>query len=81
MMHCESKEIYGVDVLGLVAVWHQLRRWWLIGKLRKRCKRDRKLLVLLRRRGMHLATASLGVDIRYKRIRLCFEYHQQRGDI
>lgn len=81
MMRSESKDIYGANVFGLVATLHQLRRWWVISKLRRRCKRDRKLLVFLRRRGMHLSTASVEVDIRYKRIRLLFKSHQQRGAI
>ncbi|MBG5927937.1 hypothetical protein [Providencia rettgeri] len=80
-MRSESKDIYGANVFGLVAALHQLRRWWVISKLRRRCKRDRKLLVFLRRRGMHLSTASVEVDIRYKRIRLLFKSHQQRGVI
>ncbi|MEX6157874.1 hypothetical protein AB7309_22160 [Providencia manganoxydans] len=81
MMHSESKEIYGVNVFGSVAMLHQLRRWWVISKLRRRCKRDRKLLVFLRKRGMHLSTASVEADIRYKRIRLLFKDYQQRGAI
>ncbi|ENY6787171.1 hypothetical protein ACF1CY_004706 [Providencia rettgeri] len=81
MMRSETKTIYGVDVLGIISMLKEIRRWWVISKLRRRCKRDRKLLVFLRRRGMHLSTASVEVDIRYKRIRLLFKFHQQRGAI
>lgn len=35
MMRSESKEIYGVNIISVLAVLHQARRWWVLRDLRK----------------------------------------------
>ena len=33
-MRSESKEIYGVNVFPVLAVLHQIRRWWVLRNLK-----------------------------------------------
>ncbi|MGO2306732.1 MAG: hypothetical protein ACTH5W_18730 [Providencia sp.] len=79
-MRSESKEIYGVNVFGLIAVIKQLRRWWLICELRGTWNDDRKLLVIFRQRGIENHTGTLSVQQRYMRIiELAKDYQLKSG--
>ncbi|HHR6138083.1 TPA: hypothetical protein ACS72F_001977 [Providencia alcalifaciens] len=46
MMRSEAKKIYGTNVFGIVAMLHQLRRWWAIRDLRSRWNDSRDGLVI-----------------------------------
>lgn len=82
MMRSETKKIYGVDVLGMIAMFKQLRKWRTIRKLRNRWSDYRRDLVTCRKFS-HLSrhVDYFHVQQRYKRIRLYTKAHQQRGDI
>jgi len=49
MMRSETKTIYGVDVLGMIAMFKQLRKWRTIRKLRNRWNQSRRDLVTCRK--------------------------------
>lgn len=82
MMRSESKEIYGANVFGLVAMLHQLRRWWAIRELSSFWNQDRYCLGICKKFS-HLAHHAdyFHIQQRYKRIRLYTRTHQQRGVI
>ncbi len=81
-MRSESKEVYGTNVLGLVAMLHQLRRWWAIRELRQHWKLDRYFLVTCRKfNHLNCHIDSFNFHRRYEFIRMFTEYHLQRGAI
>ncbi|MBP6121064.1 MAG: hypothetical protein KA516_01710 [Providencia sp.] len=82
MMRSESKEVYGTHVFGLVAMLHQLRRWWVIRGLRADWNFDRGCLNICKKHN-NLNYLSVHFDVyrRYQRIRLFAKPHQQRGAI
>ena len=81
-MSSESKEIYGVNVFGMIAMFKQLRKWRTIRKLRKRWNDSRRDLVTCRKfRHLNHHADYFQVKQRYKHIRLYVETHQQRGAI
>ncbi|WP_230088692.1 hypothetical protein [Providencia sp. wls1943] len=82
MMRSEAKKIYGTNVFGIVAMLHQLRRWWAIRDLRSRWNDSRDGLVICRKFS-HLSYYAdyFQVQQRYKRIRMFAKAHQQRGAI
>lgn len=81
-MRSESKEIYGVNVFGMIAMFKQLRKWRAIRKLRKRWNDSRRDLVTCRKfRHLNHHADHFQVKQRYKHIRLYVEAHQQRGAI
>lgn len=45
-MRSESKEIYGVSVFPVLAVLHQIRRWWVLRSLRKRWAERRTVIFI-----------------------------------
>ncbi|WOC01193.1 MULTISPECIES: hypothetical protein [unclassified Providencia] len=81
-MRSESKEIYGANVFGLMAMFHQLRRWLVIRELRG-CWSDSRRGLVACRKFNHLNSVSehFNVQQRYKRIRMFVKPHQQRGVI
>ncbi|EKT55487.1 hypothetical protein [Providencia sneebia] len=81
MMHSESKDVYGTDVFGLIATFHQVRRWWVIRKLRKDWNDSRYCLVMCRKFSLVRYEGNFSVQERYAVIRIYAEYHQQRGAI
>lgn len=82
MMRSEAKKIYGTNVFGIVAMLHQLRRWWAIRELRG-CWNDYRSALVACRKFNHLNSVSehFNVQQRYKRIRMFAKAHQQRGAI
>ncbi|MGO2335951.1 hypothetical protein [Providencia sp.] len=82
MMRSESKEIYGVNVFGLIAMFKQLRKLWVIRKLRRRWNDSRRDLITCRKfRHLNHHADHFQVKQRYEHIRLYVETHQQRGAI
>lgn len=57
-MRSETKTIYGANVFGLVAMFHQLRRWWAIRELRSFWNQDRYCLGICKKFS-HLAHHGL----------------------
>ena len=81
-IHNGSKEIYGVDVLGMIAMFKQVRKWWTIRKLRRRWNESRRDLVFYRTLPYLSHRAKyFQVQQRYKHIRQYVKVHQQRGTI
>lgn len=82
MMRSEAKKIYGTNVFGIVAMLHQLRRWWAIRELRG-CWNDSRDGLVICRKFSHLSHYAdyFEVQQRYTRIRLYTKAHQQRGAI
>lgn len=82
MMHSESKEIYGANVFGLVAMLHQLRRWRAICELRSFWNADRYFLVLCRKfKHLNCYVDDFNIQQRYEFIREFTKDYQQRGAI
>ncbi|MEX9782231.1 hypothetical protein AB7315_21550 [Providencia manganoxydans] len=82
MMRSESKEIYGANVFGLVAMLHQLRRWWILRELRLNWAENYKYLVMCRKHShLNKHIEYFSIQQRYERIRLFAMPHQQRGAI
>lgn len=81
-MRSESKTIYGVDVLGMIAMLKEIRRWWISRELRG-CWNDSRRGLVACRKFNHLNSVSehFNVQQRYKRIRMFAKPHQQRGVI
>lgn len=81
-MRSETKTIYGVDVLGMIAMLKEIRRWWTIRELRG-CWNDSRRGLVACRKFNHLNSVSehFNVQQRYKRIRMFAKPHQQRGVI
>lgn len=81
-MRSDSKDIYGVNVLPLIAIIHQVRRWWTIRKLCNRWNESRRDLVFYRELPYLSHRAKyFQVQQRYKHMRQYVKVHQQRGDI
>ncbi|WP_272659195.1 MULTISPECIES: hypothetical protein [Providencia] len=82
MMRSETKTIYGVDVLGMIAMFKQLRKWRTIRKLRNRWNQSRRDLVTCRKfRRLNHHADHFQVQQRYKHMREYVKSHQQRGAI
>lgn len=82
MMRSETKTIYGVDVLGMIAMFKQLRKWRTIRKLRNRWNQSRRDLVTCRKfRHLNHYADDFQVQQRYKHMREYVKSHQQRGAI
>ncbi|WP_230084998.1 hypothetical protein [Providencia sp. wls1922] len=82
MMRSEAKKIYGVDVLGMIAILKHIRKLLVIRKLRRQWGDYRRDLIICRKFShlSHLAD-YFQVQQRYTRIRLYTKAHQQRGTI
>ncbi|MEY0558033.1 hypothetical protein AB7334_18020 [Providencia rettgeri] len=78
-MRSESKEIYGANVFGLVAMLHQLRRWWAIRELRHQWNQDRYFLTISRKyKHLNCLVDGFSVQHRYKHVRLFAEVFKQK---
>ncbi|HCM62759.1 MAG TPA: hypothetical protein DIT05_09470, partial [Morganella sp. (in: Bacteria)] len=53
MMRSESKEIYGVNVISVLAVLHQVRRWWVLRDMKNHWNSRHKVIRICRCRGWH----------------------------
>lgn len=82
MMRSESKEIYGVDVFGIISMLKEIRRWWIIRGLRDYWKKDRYFLVMCRKfKHLNHHIDSFNVQQRYEFVSKFAKHHQQRGVI
>lgn len=82
MMRSETKTIYGVDVLGMIAMFKEIRRWWTIRELRSFWNADRYFLVMCRKfKHLNCHVDSFNAQQRYEFVREFVKHHQQRGAI
>lgn len=78
MMHSESKEIYGANVFGLVALFcHVFPHRQTTRKLQREWVEERKTCAELKQSG----SGYVDFEYRYKNIRQLAKSHQQRGAI
>ena len=81
-MRSESKEIYGVDVLGIISMLKEIRRWWAIRELRRQWNQDRYFLTISRKyKHLNCLVDGFSVQHRYKHVRLFAEVFKQKGFI
>lgn len=81
IMRSESKEIYGVSVLPVMAVLHRFIRWWALRDLKRAWSDDRFFEKHIQRRGwLHIADAFT-FHSRYQRLREAVKTHQNKGSI
>ena len=79
IMRSESKEIYGVSVVPVMAVLHQLT--WVLRDLSRAWSDDRFFEKHIQRRGwLHIADAFT-FHSRYQRLREAVKTHQNKGVI
>lgn len=81
MMHSETKEIYGVSVLPVIAIFHQFRRVRAIRKLKACWADDREIRKLAAKCGPLSAWDYFNFQRRYQLIRLLAKPEQQKGII
>lgn len=81
MMRSESKEIYGVNIISVLAVLHQARRWWTLRDLRRAWRDDYFFAGLVQQRGWFHVADTFAFDSRYKRIRMFAKAYQCEGVI
>lgn len=80
-MRSESKEIYGVRVLPVMAVLHRFIRWWALRDLKRAWLDDRFFERHIQRRGwLHIADAFT-FHSRYQRLREAVKAYQGKGAI
>ncbi|PHM56709.1 hypothetical protein [Xenorhabdus sp. KK7.4] len=73
------KEIYGVKIFPLVVMFYQVRRWWVLRKLRNWWRADMRFLKVMRQRNW--TWAHFNFYKRYRFLRLLTKAEQQRGNI
>ena len=80
-MRSESKDIYDVSVFPVLAVLHQIRRWWVLRDLNRAWSDDRFFEKHIQRRGwLHIADAFTFYS-RYQRLREAVKAYQGKGVI
>lgn len=78
IMRSESKEIYGVSVVPVMAVLHRFIRWWVLRDLKRAWTDDRFFEKHIQRRGwLHIADAFT-FHSRYQRLREVVKTHQNK---
>ncbi|MGJ7167817.1 hypothetical protein ABMZ84_19665 [Morganella morganii] len=81
IMRSESKEIYGVSVVPVMAVLYRFIRWWVLRDLKRAWTDDRFFEKHIQRRGwLHIADAFT-FHSRYQRLREVVKTHQNKGAI
>ncbi|MBT0329051.1 hypothetical protein ISO88_04090 [Morganella morganii subsp. morganii] len=80
-MRSESKEIYGVSVLPVMAVLHRFIRWWALRDLKRAWSDDRFFEKHIQHRGwLHIADAFT-FHSRYQRLREAVKAYQGKDVI
>ncbi|HDT3150087.1 hypothetical protein ABM022_18480 [Morganella morganii] len=81
IMRSESKEIYGVSVVPVMAVLHRFIRWWVLRDLKRAWSDDRFFEKHIQRRGwLHIADVFT-FHSRYQRLREAVKAYQGKGVI
>ncbi|SQL23915.1 Uncharacterised protein [Morganella morganii] len=81
IMRSESKEIYGVSVVPVMAVLHRFIRWWVLRDLKRAWSDDRFFERHIQRCGwLHIADAFTFQN-RYQRLREAVKAYQGKGVI
>ncbi|WP_273827673.1 hypothetical protein [Providencia rettgeri] len=82
MMRSETKTIYGANIFGILAMFKEIRRWWLIRQLRRHWNKERYFFTKYRE-SVHskCLVDAFDIDQRYEFIRVLVTDHQQRGVI
>ncbi|HCT4931283.1 TPA: hypothetical protein OTY92_003288 [Morganella morganii] len=81
IMRSESKEIYGVSVVPVMAVLHRFIRWCVLRDLKRAWSDDRFFEKHIQHRGwLHIADVFT-FHSRYQRLREAVKTHQNKGVI
>ncbi|MEQ1964346.1 hypothetical protein ABLB69_14495 [Xenorhabdus khoisanae] len=75
------KEICGVRIFPLIVMLYQVRRWWVLHRLRKHWRDDQFFLKLAREPRYKWIRDYFNFYERYQFLRLLTEHEQQRGII
>lgn len=81
MMRSESKEIYGVNVIPVLAVLHQVRRWWVLRDLKDHWNSRHKVIRICRSRGWYDHIRFENIERQYFMTRQAARCHQCEGVI
>lgn len=81
IMHSESKEIYGVSVLPVLVVLHQIHRRRALRELRMCWDRRHSMIRIARRNNWHFVIHTLDIESQYFMVRQAAKYNQRRGII
>ncbi|EMG9191510.1 hypothetical protein ISO73_05390 [Morganella morganii subsp. morganii] len=80
-MRSESKEIYGVSVLPVLAVLHQIRRWWVLHDLKDHWNSRHKVIRICHSRGWDDLIRSQNIERQYFMTRATAKCYQHKGVI
>ncbi|MEM8059643.1 hypothetical protein Q4R27_13385 [Morganella morganii subsp. sibonii] len=80
-MSSESKEIYGVSVLPVMAVLHRFIRWWVLRDLNRAWSDDRFFEKHIQHRGWQHIADAFTFHSRYQHLREAVKTHQIKGVI
>ncbi|MEY1089434.1 hypothetical protein AB7160_11290 [Morganella morganii] len=80
-MRSESKEIYGVSVFPVLAVLHQIRRWWVLRDLKGHWNRRHKVIRICRSRGWDDHIRFKNIERQYSMTRATAKRYQRKGVI
>lgn len=81
IMRSESKEIYGVSVVPVMAVLHRFVLWWVLRDLKRAWSDDRFFEKHIQRRGWLHIVDSFTFRNRYQRLREAVKAYQGKGVI
>ncbi len=80
-MRSESKEIYGVNVFPVLAVLHQIRRWWVLRDLKGHWNNRHKVIRICRSRGWDEHIRFKNIERQYSMTRATAKRYQRKGVI
>ncbi|HCR4019779.1 hypothetical protein [Morganella morganii] len=80
-MRSESKEIYGVSVFPVLAVLHQIRRWWVLRDLKDHWNSRHKVNSICRRHGWDDLIRFQNIERQYFMTRATAKRYQSEGVI
>lgn len=80
-MRSESKEIYGVNVFPVLAVLHQIRRWWVLRDLKGHWNNRHKVIRICRSRGWDEHIRFQNIERQYFMTRATVKRYQREGVI
>ncbi|ARM67998.1 hypothetical protein [Morganella phage IME1369_02] len=80
-MRSESKEIYGVSVLPVLAVLHQIRRWWVLHDLKDHWNSRHKVIRICHSRGWDDLIRFQNIERQYFMTRATAKRYQCEGII
>lgn len=81
IMRSESKEIYGVSVVPVMAVLHRFIRWWVLRDLKDHWNSRHKVIRICRSRGWDDLIRFQNIERQYFMTRATVKRYQREGVI